>query len=164
MVKKVRENKWSLDTCVGRAKLKRRFPTSTIPSTKTLYNLLWNGELPLTLFDVPEALNRRQRGKPRISKCLDGKSIDERPVEVVQRTIFGHWESNTVLGKKKKGEAAVFTIVERLTGCYLTIRIDAKTIDGVACAMEQLKEHLVTNLCKYSTVLLRITAVNSHVL
>lgn len=139
MVKKVRENKWSLDTCVGHAKLKRRFPAGTIPSTKTLYNLLWKGELPLSLFDVPEALSRRQRGKPRISKRLNGTSIAERPEEVAQRTTFGHWESDTVLGKKKKGEAAVFTIVERLTGCYFTVRIDEKTSDGVATAMAQLK-------------------------
>ena len=48
------------------------------------------------------------------------------PVEIAQRTTFGHWESDTVLGKKKKGEAAVFTIVERLTGCYFTI--DRKSV------------------------------------
>ena len=102
MVTKVRVHKWSLDTCVGRAKLKRQFPTGTIPITKILYNLLWNGELPLSLFDVPEVLSRRKRGKPRISKCLNGTSIDLRPEEVAQRTTFGHWESDTVLGKKRR--------------------------------------------------------------
>ena len=157
MVKKVRENKWSLDTCVGRAKLKRRFPAGTIPSTKTLYNLLWKGELPLSLFEVPEVLSRRQRKKPRISKRLNGKSIDERPVEVAQRTTFGHWESDTVLGKKNKGEAAVFTIVERLTGCYLAIRIDGKTTDGVASAMAQLKEQFGN---KFAQVFRSITTDN----
>ena len=157
MVTKVRGNKWSMDTCVGRAKLKRVFPAATIPSTKTLYNLLWKGELPLSLFEVPEALSRRQRGKPRISKRLNGKSIDERPVEVAQRTTFGHWESDTVLGKKKKGEAAVFTIVERLTGCYLTIRIDEKTTDGVATAMAQLKDQFGD---KFAQVFRSITTDN----
>ena len=43
------------------------------------------------------------------------KSIDLRPQEVLDRSTFGHWESDTVLGHKRKGEPAIFTIVERLT-------------------------------------------------
>jgi transposase, IS30 family len=71
---------------------------------------------------------------------INGKSIDWRPPEVAERNTFGHWESDTVLGRKRSGEAVVFTIVERLTGYYLSIRIDGKTTTGVASAMEQLKE------------------------
>lgn len=93
--------------------------------------------LPLTLFELPEVLSRRQHGKPRIPKRLNGKLIDERPAIVSERTQFGHWESDTVMGKKKKGEPAVFTMVELLTGYYFSIRIDEKTTDGVAAAMEQ---------------------------
>ena len=73
----------------------------------------------LTLFELPEVLSRRRHGKPRIAKRLNGRGIEERPTEVEERNTFGHWESDTVLGRKKKGEPAVFTIVERLTGCCL---------------------------------------------
>lgn len=138
MVEQIRNHKWSFDACVGYAMVHNLFPAEEIPCTKTLYNLLRKGELPLTLFDLPEVLSRRQHGKPRISKCMNGKSIDERPAEVTERNTFGHWESDTVLGRKKKGDPAVFTIVERLTGCYLSIRVDGKTTDGVDGAMEQL--------------------------
>lgn len=138
MAKMVRLHKWSFDSCVGRAKLLNLFSSQTIPCTKTLYNLLWSGELPITLFALPEILNRRIHGKPRIPKRQNGKSIDERPAEVAERTTFGHWESDTVIGQKKKGEPATFSIVERLTGYYLTIRIGGKTSDGVAGAMQQL--------------------------
>lgn len=138
VAEQVRWHKWSLDACVGYARLNCLFPTEKIPCTKTLYNLIWKGELPLTLFELPEALGRRKRGKPRISKRLNGKSIEERPPEVDERSTFGHWESDTVLGRKKKGEPAVFTIVERLTGYYLTIRTDGKTTSGITGAMEQL--------------------------
>lgn len=140
MIGKMRNNKWSFDACVGYARVHNLFPSEEIPCTKTLYNLLWSGELPITLFELPEILGRRQHGKPRVLKRLNGKSIDERPAEVAERTLFGHWESDTVLGRKRKGEPAVFTIVERLTGCYLSIRVDGKTTDGVAGAMEQLYE------------------------
>lgn len=138
MVEQIRNHKWSFDGCVGYATSHSLFSAEEIPCTKTLYNLLWKGELSLTLFELPEILSRRQRGKPRISKRQNGKSIDDRPIEVEKRTTFGHWESDTVVGRKKKGEPAVFTLVERLTGCYLSIRADEKTTNGIDGAMKQL--------------------------
>jgi transposase, IS30 family len=138
MVEKLTLHSWSFDTCVGRAKLLKRFQGQPIPSTKTLYNLLWCGQLPVTPFELPEALSRRQHRKPRVPKRCNGKSIDLRPAEVAQRIQFGHWESDTVLGKKKQGEPATFTMVERLTGFYLTLRIPEKTCDGVGDAMQEL--------------------------
>ncbi len=138
MVEMVRLHKWSFDTCVGRARRMKLFPEGEIPCTKTLYHLLWNGELPLTLFELPEVLTRRKQGISRISKRKNGKGIEFRPQEVLDRNTFGHWESDTVLGRKRKGEPAVFTIVERLTGYYLSLKIDDKTVSGVAAAMEQL--------------------------
>ena len=138
MTKQLRLHKWSFDTCVGYAKLHDLFPASEIPSTKTLYNMLWANELPVNLFDLPEVLSRRQHRKPKIYKRLNGKSIDMRPEAVSLRREFGHWESDTVVGRKRKGEPAVFTIVERTTGYYLSIKIDGKTVDGVADAMGQL--------------------------
>ncbi|MFU0833549.1 MAG: hypothetical protein ACFWUC_11520 [Oscillospiraceae bacterium] len=157
MVKKVRKHNWSFDECVGRARSEHRFPAKEIPCTKTLYHMLWKGELPLTLFELPEVLNRHSRRKPRLSKRINGKSIDWRPPEVSERNTFGHWESDTVLGRKRSGEAAVFTIVERLTGYYLSIRIDGKTTTGVASAMEQLKEQYGE---KFSQVFRSITTDN----
>lgn len=139
MVAQMREHKWSFDACVGYAKRMELFPNEHIPCTKTLYCMLWKRELPLTLFELPEILGRRKRGIPRIHKRFYGKSIEERPDEIMARNTFGHWESDTVLGRKKKGEPAVFTIVERLTGCYLTIRIHEKNAAGVGMAMEQLQ-------------------------
>ena len=138
MTEQILTCKWSFDTCVGYAKLHKKFPDDEIPCTKTLYNMLWSNELPLTLFDVPEALSRRQHRKPRLHKRINGKSIDTRPIEVDLREEFGHWESDTVIGRKHKGEPAIFTIVERTTGYYLSIKIDGKTVSGVATAMKLL--------------------------
>lgn len=56
------------------------FPESGMICTKTLYNALSSGRLPLTLFDVPELLSRRKtktnRGR---NKRVLGRSIDKRP-------------------------------------------------------------------------------------
>lgn len=159
MAEQVRAHKWSLDARVGCACRNRLFPSETIPCTKTLYHLIWKGELALTLFDLPEALSRRAKGKPRVSKRLHGKSVEERPDEAAQRNTFGHWESDTVLGKKKKGEPAVFTIVERLTGCYLSIRANEKTSVGIAGVMEMIHERFGD---KFSEVFRTITTDNGN--
>ena len=92
MVKMVRTHNWPFDTYVGRAPLERLFPKQEIPCTKTLYNFLWHGELPITLFELPEVLSRRTRRKQRIHKHIREKSIDEHFSEVMDRTIFGHWD------------------------------------------------------------------------
>jgi len=159
VAEQVRVHKWSLDACVGYARSNNLFPAETIPCTKTLYNLIWKGELLLTPFDLPEALGRRTKGKPHVSKRLNGKSIEERPDEVSQRNTFGHWESDTVLGKKKKGEPAVFTIVERLTGCYLSIRTGEKTCQGIADAMRVLHKRFGS---KFGEVFRTITTDNGN--
>ena len=159
MAGQVRTHKWSLDACVGYARRNKLFPLETIPCTKTLYNLIWKGELDLTLFELPEALSRRPKGKPRVSKRLNGKSIEERPDEAAQRNTFGHWEADTVQGRKKKGEPAVFTIVERMTGCYLSIRTDGKNCHGIADAMEMLHERFGS---KFSEVFRTITTDNGN--
>lgn len=159
MAEQVCVHKWSLDACVGYARRNQLFPSEIIPCTKTLYNLIWKGELTLTLFDLPEALSRRTKGKPRISKRLNGKSIEERPVDAAQRNTFGHWEADTVLGKKKKGEPAIFTIVERMTGYYLSIRTSGKTSQGIADAMQRLHERFGS---KFSQVFRTITTDNGN--
>ena len=99
----------------------------------------------------------RKRKKPCIHKRIFGKSIDERPAKAAARDTFGHWESDTVVGRKRAGEAAVFTIVERLTGYYISIRIDGKNTAGVADAMEQLKAQYGE---KFSQVFRSITTDN----
>ncbi|WP_243642185.1 helix-turn-helix domain-containing protein [Pectinatus cerevisiiphilus] len=63
MSRQVRTKRWSLDMCVGYAKLHQVFAAEQIPCTKTLYNMLWAGKLPLTLFDVPHALSHKQHRK-----------------------------------------------------------------------------------------------------
>lgn len=59
-VQRVREHRWSLDACVGYARLHMLFKENEMVSTKTLYNELWDGGLSLSLFEVPDALKRRK--------------------------------------------------------------------------------------------------------
>ena len=159
MVKKVKEEKWSFDVCVGRARREKLFPKDQIICTKTLYNELWAGNLPLTPFDLPEVLSRKhKRQSNRQNKRIYGKSIDERPEEASLRTVCGHWEIDTVVGKRGGKESVVLTVVEKKTDYYLAIKIPGKTADDVMAAMEVLREEYGEE--HFSEVFKTITADN----
>jgi IS30 family transposase len=140
VVEQVREHDWSLDECVGYARLHRRFAATEMICTKTLYNEIAAGNLPLSLFEMPEILKRkRSKRSNRKHKRLKGRSIDERPAIVDLRTEFGHWEADTVIGRRNGKEAAVLTLVERVTNNYLAIRIPGKNSEAVINAMKGLR-------------------------
>lgn len=127
------------------------FPESGMICTKTLYNALSSGRLPLTLFDVPELLSRRKtktnRGR---NKRVLGRSIDKRPEIANQKSEIGHQEIDTALDKRKGKEAVVLTIIEKLTHKFITIKIANKTSESVQKAMSQLRQCFGT---KSNTVL-----------
>ena len=139
VVEQVREHRWSLDACVGYARLHRLFKENEMLSTKTLYNELWAGCLPLSLFEVPDVLKRRHvKEKSRINKRPKGRSIEERPAVVDARTELGHWEADTVVGLRNGKEAVVFTLVERVTNNYIAMQIPGKNREAVQAAMQTL--------------------------
>ena len=44
-MEQVKEHKWSLDACCGYAKLHHLFEPSEMVCSRTLYNMVWNGQL-----------------------------------------------------------------------------------------------------------------------
>lgn len=141
VVDTVRTRKWSLDACVGYAKVNGLFPSDLMVCTKTLYNAVWSGQLDLTPFDLPEALQQNhKKDQVRKNKKVYGASIKERPSEISERTIEGHWEIDTVVGKKAGKESVVLTLVEKKTDYYMAIKIPGKDPDSVLAAMMALRE------------------------
>ena len=53
------------------------------------------------------------------------KSIDFCPKEANERTEYGHWEGDLVVGKENKG-SALLTFTERLTREEIIIKIPGK--------------------------------------
>ena len=111
----------------------------------------------MTLFEAPEVLRRRKKRKPGVHKRNNGTSIDSRPQEVDLRNEFGHWESDTVIGQKRKTDNAIFTIVERVSGYYLSIKISGKNTCGIAEAITILKQEFGN---KFDKVFRTITTDN----
>ena len=159
LISQIKTRKWSFDACVGYARKHQLFPADEIVCTKTLYNELWAGNLPLTPFDVPEALSRRQRRQKDVqNKRVLGTSIDERPESVALRTECGHWEIDTVVGHKSGRESVVLTLVEKKTDYYLAIKIPGRDSASVMTAMDVLREEYGEE--KFSEVFKTITADN----
>ena len=80
VVKQFKEHKWSLDSCVGYARLHGLFPADEMVCTRTLYNEVWAGNLDLSVTELPEAMKRKQHkdSKPREHKKSFGTDISQR--------------------------------------------------------------------------------------
>ena len=158
VVKMVLEKCWSLDACYGYAKAHSLYEDSEMVCVKTLYNYVDSMLLALRNIDLPLKVRRRKRRR-NVKENLKhlGRSIDERPDEIASRNEFGHWEIDTVIGSKSKGDNVVLTLVERLTRKYIAIKIDGKTASAVSAAMQSLRRHYGD---KFSLIFKTITSDN----
>lgn len=141
VVKQFREQGWSLDACVGNAMATGRFSRNEMVCAKTLYNYVNLGLLPIKNIDLPEKLRRNTKRKAvRENRKNLGSSIDERPESIESREEFGHWELDSVLGKKTKDDAVVLTLVERKLKMCLWIKAPDHSSASVTKAIQSLKE------------------------
>ena len=137
----VREHKWSLDSCVGYARLHGLFPADEMVCTRTLYNEVWAGNLDLSVTELPEAMKRKTK-KRRVleNKKRYGTSISEHPEIASLRLEEGHWEGNTVVGKRAGKGSVVFSLLEKKTETYLAFRIPGTTSEAVMNLMNELHD------------------------
>ena len=137
----VREHKWSMDACTGYAKRHGLFSGDEMVCTHTLYKEAWAGNLPIGITELPEAVKRKRTrsAKPRENKKCFGKSIDLRPEIASRRMEEGHWEGDTVVGKRAGKDAVVFSLLEKKTENYMAFLIPGKTSEAVMAAMQMVK-------------------------
>ena len=109
--------------------------------------------------ELPEAMKRKRHkdSKPREHKKGYGKDIAQRPEIAALRIEEGHWEGDTVVGKRAGKEAVVLSLLEKKTENYIAIQIPGKDADSVLNAMQSLREEFGD---KFSQVFKTITVDN----
>ena len=136
--RQILENRMSPDALCGEAKLSGRF--QKIVSTKTLYNYIDKRLLKVRNIDLPLKVRRKSRtDKCKQNKRLFGMSIEEISDEVNNRTAFGHWEIDTIVGKKESS-SVLLSLDERLTRKRHLVKIPSRSSDAVRLGLEKIAE------------------------
>ena len=112
---------------------------------KTVYNWIDQGWLDIQLPDLPDHGIRRHRAKEKRGTFNHGRSIEERPHKVETRQEFGHFEADTVLSGKRKGQA-VATFVERKSRLTIVKRLNGRDSTSMTKAILELANQLGDNL------------------
>jgi transposase, IS30 family len=137
--KMILEQNWSPDAVVGEAIKTKKFTKDKMISTKTLYNYIDQNLLNVKNIDLEFKVRRRpNKNKSRKHKRLKGKSISQRPKNINKRKEFGHWEIDTVRGKRCN-DNVLLTITERKTRQHLIMFLKSKSSYSVDKAIEKLK-------------------------
>jgi IS30 family transposase len=94
---------------------------------------------------------RRPQGRiERRGKIPDMVMISERPAEVEDRAVPGHWEGDLIIGKA--GKSAVGTLVERSTRYVLLLHLpEGHTAEAIRLAMHKAVRRLPSEMFKTVT-------------
>ncbi len=153
----LRDKKWSPDVIVGEYRTNPK--TAGLPTvcTKTLYNYIDQGLMKTKNIDLLLKVGRKVRKKVnRTNKRILGESIESRPEEIAARKTFGHWEIDTVIGRKTEGQS-LLTLLERKTRAFLIRPLEEHTAEGVGKALATLRSDFGAS---FSQVFKTITADN----
>lgn len=129
---------FSVDTFVHW--FKANYPDYPCPSTPTVYRYIDDNRLALRNQDLPMKLRRRDKHSGshhnRKNKRVLGKSIEDRPSIVDDRTEIGHWEGDLVKAKRVESEPAIMTLTERVSRLEIIVKLPNYHADTCQAALQ----------------------------
>ncbi len=156
----VKEN-YSPEAVLGELRVQNRAKDFSVSiCIRTLYNYIDKGVfLNLTNKNLPVKRNKK-RGykKVRVQKRASvGTSIEERPEYIKDRKEFGHWEMDSVVGKRGKSKNTFLVLTERKTRNEIIFKLPDHSAAEVVKAVDRLE---ITWGSMFSNVFKTITVDN----
>lgn len=142
---KIIQDKYSPEAVLMELKNNPELNFNTTICKSTLYSYIDKGIfLNLTNKHLPVKREKKKGEYKRTValKNLKGRSIEERPKEILEREEFGHWELDTVVGGQGKGKACLLVFTERMTRDELIRMIPNKKCESVIKALDKLEREL----------------------
>ena len=150
---KIKIDKWAPDAIVGYMKVHNMFERDGFCeiTTPTIYNAIRYGIIDVKLSDT-----RRMKYDPKyeykreyqVSESKLDCSIEKRPEEVDKRLVFGHFELDTVVGKRDGIHECLMTLTERKTRFEMVFKLQGKTAKEVVNKFNEIKIFMKKNFNK----------------
>jgi len=136
---KIGEDRLSPYAALQQAKIENQ-PFAGLVCLKTLYNYIDNNYF-LNIGNknlwVKKDKKRRKYEKIRPAyNNKNGRSIEERPLEILKRLEPGHWEMDTVVGK---GKTCLLVLSERMYRKEMIIKLKSRSQTEVVKALDKLE-------------------------
>lgn len=139
---KIADDGYSPGAVLGEIKAKGLKFETTI-SKPTLYSYIDKGVFfTITNKNLPVKRNRKKKYKKihRQARANAGDSIEKRPEEINTREEFGHWEMDTVVGKKGESKHSLLVLTERKTRDEIIVLLSEHTTKEVVAALDSIEK------------------------
>lgn len=101
----------------------------------SIYNWIYSGRIDYDINALPDKGRRRKRKIETRGTFKTGKSIEDRPDEINDRSVFGHWEMDTVLSSRGESKSCIATFVERKTRFLYILKIPNRASESMNIAI-----------------------------
>ena len=122
-------------------------------STLTIYYWINKGFFGLKRSVLNYARKRKKKEKEEVKRVrILGKTIEERPKEINNREEVGHYEIDTVILRKEKGQC-LLTLTDRKSRYEIIRLIKDKTVKSVNKALKEvLKEYEIKSITENNSL------------
>lgn len=107
----------------------------------TLYSYIRKGIFfTLSNKHLPSPRKKKHTSSHRAKRLSAGTSIEKRPDHINKRDSFGHWEMDSVVGKKNKSKNCLLVFTERLTRYELIFKVPDHSAASVCSVLDMLHD------------------------
>lgn len=141
---KILNDDYSPEAVLGEIKRKGLEFETTITKT-TLYSYIDKGIfISLTNKALPVKGRRKKKNKKvtrnKQARAAAGESIEKRPEDIDTREEFGHWEMDTVVGKRGESKHSLLVLTERKTRDEIVMKIPEHTAAQVVESLNSIEK------------------------